>query len=88
VADDPSREAVAGIARTGRCRHPARLPGSAASRKPAGSQVDGAPAAIMGMLKQQVLNSAIGRFKLMCARYLNQLARLGEAREVRFLSDG
>jgi len=42
VADDLSREAVAGIARTGRCRHPARLPGSAASRKPAGSQVDGA----------------------------------------------
>jgi len=44
VVDDLSREAVAGIARTGRCRHPARLPGSAASRKPAGSQVDGAPA--------------------------------------------
>jgi len=47
VADDLSREAVAGIARTGRCRHPARLPGSAASRKPAGSQVDGATADAM-----------------------------------------
>ncbi len=42
VADDLSREAVAGVAgNSGRC-HPARLPGSAASRKLAGSQVDGA----------------------------------------------
>jgi len=42
VADDLSREAVAGVAgSSGRC-HPARLPASAASRKPTSSQVDGA----------------------------------------------
>ena len=43
VADGPSREAVAGMARAGRCRHPARLPGPTTGRKPASSQVDGAP---------------------------------------------
>jgi len=48
VADDLGREAVAGVARAGRCRHPARLPGSAASRKPASSQVDGAPTIHIG----------------------------------------
>jgi len=58
VADDPSREAVAGIARTGRCRHPARLPGSAASRKPAGSQVDGA--AKTAVISQRGMGQAIG----------------------------
>jgi len=42
VADDLSREAVAGVARAVGCRHPARLPISAASRKPVSSQVDGA----------------------------------------------
>lgn len=42
MADDLSREAAAGTAWAGRCRHPARLPGSTTSRKPPGSQVDGA----------------------------------------------
>ena len=42
MADDLSREAVAGVARASGCRHPARLPGSTTSRKPPGSQVDGA----------------------------------------------
>jgi len=41
-ADDLSRETVAGVARTGRCCHSARLPGSAGARKPSGRQVDGA----------------------------------------------
>jgi len=49
VADDLSREAVAGVAWAGRCRHPARLPGSAASRKPVSRQVDGAVEAIAGL---------------------------------------
>ncbi len=40
VADDLGREAAAGAARAGRCRHPARLLGLATPRKPTSSQLD------------------------------------------------
>lgn len=42
MADDLSRETVAGVAGNGRRCRPARLPGSVAPRKPRGRQVDGA----------------------------------------------
>ena len=42
VADDLSRKTVAGVAPAGRGCHPVRLISSAASRKSASSQVDGA----------------------------------------------
>ena len=48
VADDLSREAIARLGRAGGGRHPARLPASTASRKPASSQVDGAPRLSIG----------------------------------------